>query len=326
MLICLYEDRHTHITGVKLLVLSLTEHCPKWPIRLQFPDAPPSFRAWISRFEQVQLLDGRPRNFGSFNVKPSVLLDGLRGGSDACIWIDTDVIVNGALDDLFCASPDTLIATQDPWEYTSGSTHRTASWGLAPGRNLPGPLNSAVVRVTSFHIPLLNEWHEILQTEGYLAEQKKAVRNRNQHILSDQDGLSALMASRSFARVPLRRLLHTDEILQHHGPGAYAWRHRQRNLTNGLPPLLHAMGTVKPWRIDNRPSWWKNARSYYERIYLELSPYVYVARRYASALDEPTEWMAIQTLPGRISSTVARAPCMAGLSQAMIHRLLHSLR
>jgi len=187
-------------------------------------------------------------------------------------------------------------------------------------------LNSSVVRVTSFHTRLLNEWCDILQTEGYLAEQNKAARNRNQHMLGDQDGLSALMATLSFANVPLRRLVHSDEILQHQGPSAYAWRHRQRNLTNGLPPLLHAMGTVKPWRIDNHPSCWKNARNYYERIYLELSPYVYVARQYASALDEPTDWMTVQTLPGRISSTVARAPCMAGLSQAMIHRVLHSLR
>jgi hypothetical protein len=326
MLICLYEDRHTHIPGVKLLVLSLTKHCPNWQIRLQFPDAPPSFHAWISRFGRVQLLEGRPKNSGSYNVKPSVLLDGLGTGSEACVWIDTDVIVNGALDNLFSAPPDTLIAAQDPWEYASGSTHRAATWGLAPGRDLPGPLNSSVVRVTSFHTRLLNEWCDILQTEGYLAEQNKAARNRNQHMLGDQDGLSALMATLSFANVPLRRLVHSDEILQHQGPSAYAWRHRQRNLTNGLPPLLHAMGTVKPWRIDNHPSCWKNARNYYERIYLELSPYVYVARQYASALDEPTDWMTVQTLPGRISSTVARAPCMAGLSQAMIHRVLHSLR
>jgi hypothetical protein len=320
-LVCLYEDRPYQITGVKILLLSLERHCPRWPIRLQFPGIPNSFRRWLRRFSQVSLHEERLRSEGSFNVKPSVLLDALASGADACLWLDTDILVNGSLDSVAAVPSETIVVAQDPWEYVDGSTHRCAPWGVIPGRSLPGPLNSSVVRVTGHHVALLQAWRKVLVIESYVAESLKPAHRRNQLLLGDQDALSALLASQEFAAVPVARLRHAQDILQHHGAGAYRVKHRWSNLKQGMPLLLHAMGTVKPWRMPDRPSLFCSMRDYYERTYLELSPYVHYARQYRSQLDEDTRWLETQTFTGRVGSIMAlNRPELKGVCQATLHR------
>lgn len=324
VLVCLYEDRPYQAPGVKLLVLTLARYCPSWPIRLRFPGISDAFRSWLQRFPQVTLLEERLPSFGSFNVKPSVLLDALASGAETCLWIDTDILVNGNLDFIHQPSADTVIATQDPWEYEDGSTHRSTTWGLTPGRSLPGPLNSSVVRVSRQHEEFLQAWHRILCTPEYLAEQKKPVRVRNKHILSDQDGLSALLASQEFAHFPVVRLRHATQILQHHGAGAYGPAQRWSNLTQGMPPLLHAMGSVKPWSMPDRPGLFSAPRDYYERTYLELSPYVHFARQYRPQLEEDNSgWLDIRTISGSFGTLAAfNRPALKGIVQATLHRAL----
>ena len=323
LLVCLYEDRPYQIAGLKILLLSLERHCPSWPIRLRFPDIPNSFRAWLQRVSQVSLYEERLPSWGSYNVKPSVLLDGLATGADACLWLDTDILVNGNLDCVAAQPPDTIVVTEDPWEYVDGSTHRCATWGLTGGRSLPGPLNSSVVRVTEQHRVFLEAWRQVLLFEAYIAELAKPAAHRNQHLLSDQDALSALLASEEFASIPVVRLAHSKEILQHHGAGAYRINHRWSNLKQGMPMLIHAMGSVKPWRMADRPSCFRSLRDYYERTYLELSPYVHYARQYRSHLDESASWLDIQTLTGRVGSTIAfNRPQLKGALQSIIHQTL----
>ena len=323
VLVCLYEDRPYQIAGIKVLLLSLQRHCPTWPIRLRFPDVPYSFRVWLQRFPQVSLQDEKLPSRGSYNVKPSVLLNGLATGADACLWLDTDILVNRKLDFVEVIPADTIIVTQDPWEYVDGSIHRCASWCLTEGRPLPGPLNSSVVRVSQQHKNLLEAWQQVLLLEAYLAEQAKPIARRNQHLLGDQDALSALLASDRFADIPVVRLAHSTDILQHHGAGAYRLKHRWSNLKQGMPQLIHAMGSVKPWRMPDRPSCFRSLRDYYERTYLELSPYVHFARQYRSNLDEDTSWLDIQTFAGRVGSTMAfNRPQLKGAVQATIHSAL----
>jgi hypothetical protein len=323
VLVCLYEDRPYQIAGLKILLLSLERHCPCWPIRLRFPDIPKSFRAWLRRFSQVSLYEERLPSRGSYNVKPSVLLDGLATGADTCLWLDTDILVNRNLDCVTAPPRDTIVVTEDPWEYVDGSTHRSGTWGLTGGRSLPGPLNSSVIRVTERHEVFLEAWRQVLLGEAYVAEQAKPVASRNHHLLSDQDALSALLASEEFASIPVVRLAHPKHILQHQGAGAYRLRHRWSNLKHGMPPLIHAMGAVKPWRMPAHPSPFRSLRDYYERTYLELSPYVHYARQYRSHLEESTSWLDIQTLAGRVGSTIAfNVPQLKGALQSIFHRTL----
>jgi hypothetical protein len=273
----------------------------------------------------LELVEERLPRSGSYDVKPAVLLDGLKTGAGECLWLDTDVVVNGSLNFIAEASTETVVATQDPWEYADGSTHRCKSWGLVEGRSLPGPLNTAVVRITDRQTSLLQAWHSLLSTESYLAEQAKPIRQRSQHILGDQDGFSALLASKEFAGVQVRRLRHASEILQHHGPGAYGPTQRWETLKKGLPPLVHAMGSVKPWKMPVKPSLMRQPRDYYERVYLELSPYVHLARQYREQLQEETEWLNVRTSAGRVGTTLGlNQPALKGALQATVHRTILS--
>lgn len=327
MLICLYEDRPQQLPGVKLAVLSTVAHCPDWQISLTVPTADERFCQWVAQFPQVQLSQQRPAGAGSYNVKPAILLSALASGADECVWFDTDVIVNGLPTALLNLSDDTVVVTQDPWEYPSGSSHRATTWGFQVGRDLPGSLNSAVVRVTQQHIGLLTAWLQLTQRPDYLESQTKPIHQRHGHKLSDQDLLSALLASTEFSKFPVKRLMHGVDILQHHGAGAYGLPQRMRTLKHGLPPLLHAMGTVKPWLMPEHPSLVNDFRGYYERVYLELSPYLHVARQYRHVMDESCPWMDIQTTVGHVSKMVSFShPGLMGMTQATLHRATMALR
>jgi hypothetical protein len=321
-LVALYEDRLYQLPGLKVLLLSLSRYCPSWPVRLRFPGATESLRNWLRRCPQVELIDEKLDISGSYNVKPAILLDALATGARSCLWLDTDVLVNGNLDFLLSVDVQTIVVTQDPWEYADGSTHRSRTWELNAGRSLPGPLNTAAVQVTPAHRDLLLTWQQLLGTARYLAEQAKDVHIRNGNMLGDQDVLSALLASEKFASIPVLRLRHGIEILQHHGAAAYALQHRWHNITHGMPPLLHAMGSVKPWRMPPQPSPFLAPRDYYERVYLELSPYVHFARAYEAELEENGDWLQVRTLAGRADTiTAINHPAIKGALQAFLHRL-----
>jgi hypothetical protein len=269
----------------------------------------------------VSLYEEKLSFSGSYNVKPAVLLEGLSEGVESCLWLDTDVSVNGNLDFIAAIPRETIVVTQDPWESPEGSTCRCATWGLRADRSLPGALNTGVVRVTQSHKNLLHAWHNLLLTDQYVQEQAKPSVQRDQNMLGDQDAISALLASQEFSSIPVRRLIHSTEILQHHGAGAYGPVQRWLNLLHGMPPLIHAMGVVKPWRMPDRPNLLHAPRDYYERMYLELSPYVHAARQFRTALDEDAEWLDIQTFYGMAGTHLAfNQPALKGFIQAALHR------
>lgn len=326
MLACVYEDRVKQLPGVMLLVHTLARYCPDMPIRLRIPDAPLETRNWLRRYPLVTLLDTPLEGRGSYNVKASVLLDGLASGASCCLWLDTDVLINGSLAFIQLVPDDVFVATADPWIYSLGASYRAEMFGLESGRELDGPLNSAVVRVTRQHEPLLRAWAAILKSPDYLAEQSKPVAVRNPLMLGDQDALSALLASKPFALVPVRVLEHPSEILQHHGPGAFGPKARVRLWKNGLPPLLHAMGAVKPWNMSDRPSPRRDFKNYYERLYLESSPYVTVARRYRRLFGADAHWLELQSLISKYSLTLTKNnPVISGTLQATLHQARRAL-
>ncbi len=324
-LICLHEDRHRQIPGLKLLLLSLRRFSPDWPILLNFPDMPGSLREWLERISGLQLISVTFAGPGSYNVKPQVLAAGLATGAERCVWLDTDVLVRAPIARLFDVPSDTLLVTEDPWVYPLGSSQRARVWGLPIGRSLQGPVNTAVLSVTQQHATLLAVWQRLMSEEWYITEQKLPVEKRNSLALGDQDLLSALLASEEFASVPLELLRHSSEVLHHHGAGAFAGPERWKSLRRGVPPLLHAMGTIKPWLVQHRPRLRKDARNYYERYYLEMSPYVHAARSYRHLMEEDCSWMDVQTAPGKFSAALLRVhPALAGVSQALLHRWNHT--
>lgn len=325
MLVCIYEDRHSHVPGVQLLVASLARHAPDWAIRLRFPQPPEAFVQWCAQYPQITLVQSPLEGAGSYNIKPHVLLDGLRAQPQhaCCLWLDTDVIVRGSLSmlDERQVSPEVLVGTLDPWADTRGCNWRTQAFHLPVGRDLDGPINSAVVRVSHHHVALLEAWVELLRLPEYQAAQATPVAKRNPLMLGDQDVLSALVASVGHAQIPLRLLAHPTEVLHHHGAGAFAagsrWRMR---LPANLPPLLHAMGTTKPWMMQNQPTPWRSRRAWYERLYLEVSPYLVEARSYRHVLSAPAPWLEVQTLWAKVALAVCGGnSVLAGWPQAWLH-------
>jgi len=323
MIVCIYEDRSEQAIGVKLLLLSLSRHCARWPVRLYAPRLDRKQVQWVRRFSNVELVESNLKGGGSYNVKPAVLLDSLNRGDEECLWLDTDILVNGSLEFLADEVRDVVIVSQDPWEYPQGSSFRCAAWGLEMGRSLPGPLNTAVVRISKQHRRLIESWQQLLGNPAYRAEQRKPVGERNAVLLGDQDGLSALLASTEFADVRVRRLGHAVEILQHHGAGAYGDRERRQHRQLGLPPLVHAMGTIKPWLRKRSVNPIARPREYYESLYLELSPYMHLARAYQSELDEDPRWFKERTIASLVSGWLCGDdPVRKGRLQASVHRLL----
>jgi hypothetical protein len=81
------------------------------------------------------------------------------------------------------------------------------------------------------------------------------------------------------------------------------------------------MGTIKPWKMPERPGLLRSPRDYYERTYLELSPYVHSARQYRSELDEEVGWLDTRTFAGMVGTLAAfNWPALKGLVQATLHR------
>ncbi len=323
LLVCVYEDRHTHVPGVQLLIASLLRHHPDWAVRLRFPAASPALRAWCATRPQVQLLEAPIEGAGSYNIKPHVLLDGLNAGASTCLWLDTDILVNGSLDHLATPPAATLISTLDPWAYTQGANRRASAFGLSPGESLMGPINSAVVRVGQAHRALLSAWIDLLRLPEYQRQQSLPVDARHRLMLGDQDALSALLGAAAWQQTcPLVLLKHPTEVLHHHGAGAFSFQHRRAMVSaSGLPPLLHAMGSTKPWMMPSHVSPWRSPRQYYERAYLETSPYVVMARTFREMLPAfQPPWLDSQTLFARLALWWAGGdPVKAGTAQALVH-------
>lgn len=327
MLIVAYENRAKSIVGLKLLVLSLAKHCKNWPIHIRYPEPPGELRRWLASFSEVTLCEDPIQLDGAgYNIKPTLLLEALTSGARSCCWLDTDLLIKGNIDFLEDISDEELVVTQEPWETPDGSTLRSSTWGLEPGRQLPGPLNSAVIRVTNAHRELLQAWSELLRNAFYQKEQSRPSGQQHPHMISDQDALSALLASDHFSTVPVRRLKHPSEILQHHGAHAYGPRRRFEVLRSGMPPILHAMGASKPWTVEDLP--YHGARMWWERLFQELSPYTHIARGYKPLLDpNERQWLERQTIAGNVCRWISRDnDALRGFTHAMIYSTLQQTK
>jgi len=327
--ICLYEDRSTHVSAVQVLVASLAATNPDASVQLYFPDAPEQLVRWLQGYPRVSLFSSRFAGAKSYNVKPHVLLAALEHSANgAAMWLDTDIVVNGPLDEMLCGPAGELLTTLDPWGGTNGSSYRSPAFRLGPAsRSLEGPLNSAVVRVDRSHVGLLKHWLQLLQEPWYLQEQSKPLGQRNPLMMGDQDALSALMASGAHGQVAVRLLKHPFDILHHHGPGAVLPADRRAMVRKGhQPALLHAMGTVKPWAKDST-TWGTWLTRPYERLYLETSPYLQVARRYRGCIPGGAPWMETRNPLARVALLLSRGDAWrAGAVQAAIHHAVLRIR
>ena len=115
-------------------------------------------------------------------------------------------------------------------------------------------------------------------------------RDRPVHMISDQDVLTALLASDRFSSVPLRILRRGRDILQFMGLSGFTIFERVRYLIKGAPTFVHSLA-LKPWIVFSRDTPVGNFRTYIRLVYLDLSPYTLVARSYRKDVKGDTTWM-----------------------------------
>ena len=298
VIICTYEDRPTDLVGLQLLVASLGRHVPGVPIHVACPAPGEALARWLRARPGVTLDESRDDRLRGWNVKAGLLRRLLDAGHDDVLWIDADVIVTGDFRPLI---PDatTLVATEElcangPKE----NRQRTEGWNLPVGRALPALVNSAFLRVTPAHRPLLDAWIELLRTPAYEQAQRIPFEQRPPHMISDQDVLSALLGARDFAELPVKFIARGREII-HDISGGYTPVDRVANVFRPMPPLVHAQG-YKPWRYPDAPSPLREPSRWYRFTQVDCSPYPHIARQYRDELAAFPSYLEVRSLPGKL--------------------------
>jgi lipopolysaccharide biosynthesis glycosyltransferase len=318
--ICIAEDRETCEPCLKLLLASLSRHCPGTVINLFYPVANEKFLRWVSAYPQVRLQGDRLKNGYGWNVKPQAIMRLLDAGFDEVIWIDSDVLVTRdirllfhALDNaVFVATEHTLAPERD-----DGIGLRAQLWQLSVGRVLPAALSSGVLRVTRQHYRLMERWWELLQSDAYQSCQQKEWQERPIHMLGDQDVLTALLTSIEFVKIPLKVLRRGKHIIQFDGVWGYTTAERTRNLFGDGPAFIHS-GAGKPWATrweSERPN---HLREYLKMVYLDVSPYTLSSVKFSEDLGCDTSWMcAHYKLSSILRSLAMQHPALTGLPMAV---------
>lgn len=327
--VCVHEDRPDCLVGLKLTVLSLRHCCPDLPIIVSCPDPPISLCKWISAFSNVQIVSYPEFIQAGWNVKPAILLRLIEAGWGEVIWIDSDIIVHR--DFLKCLSDldsKTLLVTEESyWEEQFRGTYRTIAWGLEPYRAMSTLVNTGIVRVTPYHVKLLQAWQALLLNPAYLKAQHLPESRRPRHMYSDQEALSALLGSTDFSDIPFKMLKRGKDIAQCIRASGFTPFERMCCLWRGLPMFIHAMYKPKPWNRSSYPATiWHSGeslttiiRKYLFYISLELSPYLSIARKYRQEMEEDVGWMELHSIPAKLLAVLfANHPALQGLPLALL--------
>lgn len=290
--VLLHQDRPEHIAGLRLAVASIRETCPDLPVHVSCPGATPELVDWLTSSGVHAQDDPRFANLG-WNVKPQLLLWALGRGHRRVMWVDSDIVLAHrpvrAIEQpeyVFVAAEEFALGQEQ------GSRLRTQRWGLPPGRDLPATVNSGLVIVSAQHRQLLERWAELLESEVYVAAQRRPALERPLHMVSDQDVLTAVLGSAPFADTKVHLLRAGLDIAQCAGPAGFSPMERLATLGRRSPAIYHSVG-VKPWqhgaawRYGTTPR--SRARARYEDLHLRLSPYTAVARRVAPRADVSLE-------------------------------------
>jgi len=298
---CLAEDREGAEIGIKFAILSLRDHCPEAHVFLYRPQPIPDFVRWLQAQPQVTLIDHWPAGAQGWNCKPHTLLPLLQAGWQETIWLDSDALLSASLSPLLDSlkEDEILVAEEASSQPDKGTELRTRGWNLPVGRALPNTLNSAVLRVTASHEPLLRRWQECLAGEEYHRYDDRPLMERPPHVRSDQDVLNALIGSVEFAHYPVRLLRTGRDIIHCGGALGYGLGERLSGIFGSPPLVLHAIGG-KPWVLLGPgcpdKGWFGRLR----RLMQELSPYVVATRAYREEVQEPCPWLDHHTFLGSV--------------------------
>ena len=241
------------------------------------------------------------------------------------MWIDSDIIVSSRFTHRLSALDKNAIVVTE--EALLGRTNergraddnnnalRARLWGFRVGRRVPFTLSSAVLRVTRKHIPLLQRWRSLLDSQDYREEQAKVWDSRGVHMVGDQDVLTALLCSEEYCDIPIEIFYRGSGIIQYFGLYGFTLRERVRCLISGLPPFIHSQNT-KAWISHERPGP-RNLRARVSAAYADASPYTVLAAKLWPV--ETGSWTKPRTpLGGALRAVGLRNPALTGFPIALV--------
>lgn len=309
MLFCTYEDRVSEFVRVALLAKSLLANEPGAALHVIGRCTPDWFRDFAAGDDRLSIVDAETLSSTGWCVKPEILRRMIDDRGGRVTWIDSDIVVSSPLRALIASWQDEdLVVAEEP-ECNRGRLQGAMAerWGLEAGRDISARVNSCVVSATKRHLGVLQMWEGLMQRPEFLEAQRQQYRNRESHLASDQEVLEAVLTSSECRQVSVRMLKSGADIAQCFKGDGYPVAARLRHLWGRLPPLVHAQGT-KPWDVVMRP----------KSAYLDVSPYLSVARKYRDGLPGECRWMfPAKVVPKLLEIVFCGEPNLAGMPYAV---------
>jgi hypothetical protein len=286
IVICVAEDRKAYEPALRLLLTSLCRYSTNIQVTVFYPAADQAFLDWARSLAGKIAVRAAPISGAyGWNVKPYALLQLLNEGNHEVIWLDSDILTTKDICPTFSGlSSNVIVATEEAlWFHNEGDAVRARRWGFPVKRKFSFPLNTAVLRVTQDHIPLLAKWKSLLELPIYKQVQQLPLAERPLHMVGDQDVLTALLSSEEFHTIPVRILYRGTGIIQYLWVLGFTVAERIGCIAKGMPPFIHSQGAHKPWlpRDGTVP---KNLRLRMCFAYEDMSPYIVIAEKLAPDL------------------------------------------
>lgn len=314
--ICVYEDRPECLNGLLLLLQSLRRHERGSNVVVYCPGLAAKIKRAIGPRRSEELRDRHCGIARGYTVKPSVLLELLAAGASQVLWIDTDIVLTDSLDSIpTLKQPGPLVVSEESYYISrSASLIRPAGWGKSARRCFPRGLNTCIVRVTQEHRQMLDTWESWMRESAYLTAQDLCWRERPPHVATDQDVLWSILGSSPFADLTLT-FVRAGRDIAHCNGDSYSVLARLKNISHGLPALVHAQ-SEKPWQATGK----RSLRS-------ELSPYQFAARDYMNEPEFSPDWVhEFSTMARALLKLTRNNPNLAGIPHTLVAHMARLLR
>lgn len=278
--ICVAEDRKFCEPALRLLLMSLCRYNTDIAVTVFYPEADRDFFEWVHKLDSERIAvrtTPLPGAYG-WNVKPHALLQLLNEDNKEVVWIDADIIATkNIVPAFFDLNSNVLLVTEEALWGAPDDTDalRARLWGFPIKRRFSFCLNTAVMRVTQDHTPLLERWKALLESPEYKHTQAQPWNTRPLHMVGDQDVLTALLCCLEFYDIPVKVLRRGSGIIQYFGLYGFSVAERVTCIVRGMPIFIHSQG-VKPWLTGSsaKPD---SFRRKVEAAYMDLSPYILAA-------------------------------------------------
>lgn len=283
---CTFENRRESWIGLKLLALSLERHCKAFVLCVGVLEDQPELSDWLRRHapHAVQVPVPPFRDAWSiWSVKPRLMLQLFEQGYTDVTWLDADLIVLRDLAPLIDPLDDETILMAQELDYAFEFNRPVMNaYAMEPRRELPGCVNTCVLRATTHHAALLEKLIACMDSPFFREQTNTPGPQRMIKWHYDQTIMEMLLTTGNAdwaTTAPVKLIPAGSGVIQELGVTRYYLHDR---LLNGLrlnrPWIVHCLG-MKPW--DRNPA---------ARSVRAVSVFSAFAEKYRDEVEEPMPW------------------------------------